>query len=185
MIHRVIMPDEEYPKEYAILVTNNQSVFIRQPKTRSSFALRGEMKWGTALVTDVVPRTLQDYEKTNLGMLAREPSNLAVPHESVISLAVNADKPILRRRDFLVKWTMQRQKEIFQVYNFDMSYHDIVGQAVQIRFYAVPLGAYFKPRRQTKTRETILREYAQGIFENFRRVLPDRILTGSARLTEA
>ena len=118
-------------------------------------------------------------------MLAREPSNLAVPHESVVSLAVNADKSILRKRDFLVKWTMQRQREIFQVYNFVMSYHNIAGQAARIQFYAVPLGAYFKPKRQTKTRETILREYAQEIFEEFRRALPDRTIAGSARLIDA
>jgi len=60
LIHRVIVPNKEYPKEYAILVTDRRSIFIRQKKTRSSFVLRGEMRYGTALVTDVIPKTLED-----------------------------------------------------------------------------------------------------------------------------
>jgi len=51
LVHRVIMPDKDYPKEYAILVTDRRSIFIRQEKTRSSFVLRGEMRYGTAMVT--------------------------------------------------------------------------------------------------------------------------------------
>jgi hypothetical protein len=43
LVHRFIVPDEGYPKEYAILVTDRRSIFIRQEKTRSSFVLRGEM----------------------------------------------------------------------------------------------------------------------------------------------
>ena len=60
LIHRVIVPNKEYPKECAILVTDRRSIFIRQKKTRSSFVLRGEMRYGTALVTDVIPKTLED-----------------------------------------------------------------------------------------------------------------------------
>jgi len=44
LVHRVIMPDKDYPKEYAILVTDRRSIFIHHNKTRSSFVLRGEMR---------------------------------------------------------------------------------------------------------------------------------------------
>ncbi len=64
LIHRVIVSDEEYPKEYAILVTESRSVFIRQKKTRGNFWLRREMRYGTALITDVVPKSLEDYAQT-------------------------------------------------------------------------------------------------------------------------
>jgi hypothetical protein len=121
LVHRVLVPDVEYPKEYAILVTDRRSIFIRQPKTRSDFWLRGEMRWGTALVTDVSPKTLKDYEKISSEELAKEPSNFVIPHESVISFDKCADKPTFRRSEFWVKWTMERQKEIFQVYNFEMT----------------------------------------------------------------
>ncbi len=66
LVHRVIVPDKEYPKEYAILVTDRRSVFIRQRKTRRSFVLRYEMRIGTALVTDVTPKTLEDYAQNSL-----------------------------------------------------------------------------------------------------------------------
>src|SRR5436305_15156402 len=83
LVHRVIVPDKDYPKEYAILVTDRRSIFIRQKKTRSSFVLRGEMRYGTALVTDVQPKTLEDYEHTSLVFLAADASNIAVPHDAV------------------------------------------------------------------------------------------------------
>lgn len=177
MIHRVIVPDIDYPKEYTILVTDRRSIFIRQPKTRSNFWLQGEMKWGTALVTDVVPKTMQDYEKTSLESLSNEALNFTVPHRSAVSLMVKGDKPAFRARELFVRWTMKRQKQIFQVYNFEMTYRKGPEETGRIQFYAVPLGAYFKPRRQTQTRDNILRDYAEDVLEVYRGVLPANIIT--------
>ena len=173
LVHRVLFPDADYPKEYAILVTDQCSIFIRQAKTRSSFWLRGEIRWGTALVTDVTPKTLQDYENANLENLSSEPSNFTIPHRSMVSLVVKGDKPTFRAHEFFVKWTMQRQKEIFHVYNFEITSRNGSSETDRIKFYAVPLGFYFKPKRQTQTRETILREYAEDIVEIYRAILPD------------
>jgi len=69
LIHRVIVPDVECPKEYAILVTDRRSIFIRLEKTRRSLVLRGEMRYGTALVTDVMPKSLEDYEQSSLEII--------------------------------------------------------------------------------------------------------------------
>jgi len=41
-----------------------------------------------------------------------------------------------------------------------------------MKFYLVPLGAYFKPRRQTRSREIILREYALEALKAFRNAIP-------------
>lgn len=177
LIHRVLVPDEDYPKEHAILVTDRRSIFIRQPKTRSDLWLRGEMRWGTALVTDVAAKTLQDYDNADLEQLSNDPMNIAVPHSSVESFVMNGDRPTFRAREFWVRWTMQRQKEVFQVYNFEMTHHKTPGPTSRVQFYAVPLGVYVKPRRQTQTRETILREYAQDILDTYRKLLPERIIT--------
>ncbi len=177
LIHRVIVPDKDYPKEYAILVTDRRSIFIRLKKTRSSFVLRQEMRIGTALVTDAVPQTLEDYAQTNLQTFASDSQNMTVPHEGVTSLAMRADELVYRKRDFFVWMVMKRQKEIFQVYNFDMNYWENSGYEKGIRFYAVPLGVYFKPRRQTQTRERILRDYAMDTLEIFRRVFPARVIS--------
>src|SRR5207245_5343704 len=99
LIHRVIVPDKDYPKEYAIRLTDRQSIFILQRKARSSFVLRGEMRYGTALVTDVQPKTLRDYENTSLDSLAVEASNIAVPHDAVISLLMTKGEPNFRLQD--------------------------------------------------------------------------------------
>ncbi len=144
LIHRVIVPDEEYPKEYAILLTDRSSIFVRQNSTRGNFWLRREMSYGTALVTDVLPKTLEDYEQTSLD-------------------------------DYFVRLTMRMQKEVFQVYDFELVYRQSPNSETMIKFYMVPLGAYFKPRRETQTRETILREYATDALEIFQKVLPAKI----------
>ena len=92
-------------------------------------------------------------------------------------MTMRADKAEFRRRDFFVKWTMQRQKEIYQVYNFELVWGGT--SASRIQFYAVPLGAWFKPRRLTQTREAILKDYAQEILEDYGNVLPAEKISGS------
>jgi hypothetical protein len=176
LIHRVLIADNEYPREYAILVTDKRSIFIRQPKTRNGWTLRQEMRFGTALVTDVEPRALEDYEDTSLEILAAASENLVIPHEMVVSLEMGANKADRRRRDFFVWWVMKRQKEIFQVFSFDLEYrtdHD----TATLKFYAVPLGVYFKPRRMSQTRETILRGYAAEILDTYRTVIPASVVS--------
>jgi len=172
LVHRVIVPDKEYPKEYAILVTDRRSVFIRQRKTRRSFVLRYEMRIGTALVTDVTPKTLEDYAQTSLESLIADDANLTVPHDAVISIAMRTEEHERRRRHFFLWLVMRRQGEVFQVYDFEMKYRLGPHQDATVKFYMVPLGAYFKPRRQTQSRETILREYAADALEIFQKVLP-------------
>ncbi|TMI06589.1 hypothetical protein E6H34_10470 [Candidatus Bathyarchaeota archaeon] len=181
LIHRVIVPEEEYPKEYAVLVTDHRSVFIRQEKTRDNFWLRREMSYGTALIVDVVPKTLEDYEQISLESLTADTANIIVPHEGVISLALKKELQKPRAYDFFVRLTMRMQKEEFQVYDFEMNYRQSPNSETMIKFYMVPLGAYFKPRRQTQTRETILREYANEALEIFQKVLPTK--TSSSQLT--
>jgi len=177
LVHRVIVPDKDYPKEYALLVTDRRSIFIRQEKTRSSFVLRGEMRYGTAMVTDVQPKTLEDYEHTSLVSLAADASNIAVPHDAVVSLVMTKGEPNFRLRDLFIWLTMRRQGHKFHVYDFEMNYRDNANLETRVRFYMVPLGVYFKPRRQTQTRETILREYAMDALQIFQRVLPNRIIS--------
>jgi len=177
LVHRVIVPDMGYPKEYAILLTDHRSIFIHQKKTRSSFVLRGEMRYGTALVTDVEPKTLEDYNQTSLEWLAADASNIAIPHDAVISLVMTKGEPKFRLRDFFVWLTMRRQGHKFHVYDFQMNYRNGANQETKIRFYMVPLGVYFKPRRQTQTRETILSEYAMDALQIFQKVLPNRIIS--------
>jgi hypothetical protein len=176
LIHRVIVPDTDYPKEYVVLVTDRRSILIRQKKTRSSFVLRGEMRYGTALVTDVQPKTLGDYEGTDIGSPIADASTIAIPHDSVTSLVMTKGEPKFRLQDFFVWLTMRRQGHKFHVYDFEMNYMDSANQETKLRFYAVPLGEYFKPRRQTQTRETILRDYAMDALQIFREVLPAGII---------
>ncbi len=185
LVHRVLVPDDETPKEYAVLVTDKRSIFIRQQKTRSAFVLRREMSYGTALVTDTVPKTLDDYKETSLEHLAADQSNLTIPHDNVISLEMKKERSRPQRLNLVVRLAMKMQKEEFQVYNFEMKYLDTSSQEVILKFYTVPLGAYFKPRRQVQNRDTILREYAIETLEILQKVLPGKTRVGPEVLPQA
>jgi hypothetical protein len=87
------------------------------------------------------------------------------------------EKSAFRKRDFFVWLTMRRQGEIFQVYYFEMSYWNDTDNRAGLRFYLVPIGAWFKPKRQTQDRETILREYAEDSFKIYQNLLrPEALL---------
>jgi len=181
LIHRVIVPEDAIPKEYAILVTEQRSIFIHQPKTRSGFVLRREMRYGTALITDVVPKTLEDYEQQPLESLSNDASNLSIPHAQVMSIEMKREGSTPGVLDFFVRLTMKRQGGEFQVYNFEVKYRDTTDVENMIKFYMVPLGACFKPRRQSQTRDAILAEYAEDALEIFRRVLPNKTVQPERR----
>src|SRR5438128_12279600 len=134
------------------------------------------MRYGTALVTDVEPRTLEDYEQTSLESLAADTLNIAIPHDAVISLFMTKGEPKFRLRDFFVWLTMRRQGHKFNVYDFEMNYRDSGNQETKLRFYMVPLGVYFKPRSETQTREAILRDSAVDALQIFREVLPTTVM---------
>jgi hypothetical protein len=176
LIHRVIVADKGYPKEYAILVTDRRSIFVRQMSKRGNFWLNREIRYGTALITDVVPKSLEDYDQSSLDSLTSDTANITISHDAVISLALKKEEPKPRRFDLFVRLTMRMQKEVFQVYDFEMNYRQSSNPDTMIKFYMVPLGAYVKPRRQTQTRETILREYATDALETFRKVLQAKIM---------
>ena len=135
-------------------------------------------------MTDVISKTLEDYEQTSLESLTADEVNLNVPHEKVVSLVMRKEEQKFHLRDLFIWLTMRRQGSVFQVYDFEMKYLQNPNREAGIRFYAVPLGAYFKPRRQTKTRETILREYAMDVLETFQKVLPGGIFSSSLRAAQ-
>ena len=135
------------------------------------------MKFGTALITDVEPRTLGDYDQTSLGALSVDRMNIVVPHRNITSFSMKADKLKFRLLDFWQLLTMRMQKEVFQVFNFEMKLGSGSTRGGGVVFYAVPLGAYFKPKRAIQTRDAILRQYANEILEIYRNVLPSVVIT--------
>jgi len=86
------------------------------------------------------------------------------------------EEPAFRKRDFFVWLTMRRQGEIYQVYFFEMAYRNGTSDEAH-RFFLVPLGAWFKPKRQTQDRETILREYAEDSFKIYQNLLRPEVLS--------
>jgi len=107
--------------------------------------------------------------------LAADRLNYIVPHDAVISSEMKKEKSKPRRYNFVVRLTMKMQKEEFQVYNFEMKYQDNSNSEKILKFYMVPLGAYFKPKRQTQNRDSILREYADDAEKIFQGVLVGKV----------
>jgi hypothetical protein len=91
-------------------VTVGRSIFIRLERTRRRFVLRGEMRYGTALVRDVTPKFLVDYEHSSLESLTADSANLEIPHEALVSLTMGTVEPEFRLRDLFSWLTMRKQR---------------------------------------------------------------------------
>ena len=147
--------------------------------------LRGEMNYGTALVTDVTPKTLQDYEDTSLESLEADPANITIPHQRVKSLVLRKAEPKVSFWNFPVRLTMKRQGHEVRVYNFEMNYRDDANRENSLRFHMVPLGMYFKPRRIIRDRAAILQDYAMEALRIFESVLPLHVIVNSSQPDQA
>ena len=154
LVHRVLAARRGL-REYAILVTDKRSVFIQLPQSRNSFMLRTEIVSGSSGRTTVQPRKLEDYSKWAIGSLESEPQNFSILHASVTKLTVGIGG-------------------FFPVYHFNLAYRSDE-RAEDTVFYAVPLETY-EPADGRRSREIVLREYAEGIFGLYRRVLPASII---------
>jgi hypothetical protein len=154
-VHRVIA-EHEGLTEYAILLTDRQSIFIEQPPTRGRWMLRMETWFGSAVITDSQPRTSEDYANANLDSLRDDENNLAIPHERVIGLNVSVGN-------------------MYPVYRIRLRYKKHSENAL-LEFYPVPLGIYMRERRLGQSREAILRQYAGEIVSLYGRVLSPKVI---------
>jgi len=154
-MHRVMAADGWSPQEFALLVTTQKLILIRQKKTRSALVLRGEIRWGSEVGSPVVPKTLADYEGVSTEALVADPVNVTIANDSVTEVR------------------LVRGAHRYHVHHIDLSYRaDSSHQKHSMTLYLVPLGAYLKPRRTTQSREDILREYAVNSVKTLQDVLP-------------
>jgi hypothetical protein len=157
-VHRVIAR-RSGSKEYAILMTSKRSIFILQPQSRSGWMLRMETWFGSAVITDVRPKALEDYDGTDTDALAAKPDSLAIPHEKVTRLGVSVGR-------------------MYPVYRMELDYMELGGKCA-LSFFPVPLGVYMRGRRLDRSREVILRQYAGEVLSLYRHVLPSNIIDGA------
>jgi hypothetical protein len=153
-VHRVIA-NRSGLKEYAILITDKRSIFIRLSQSRSGWMLRIETWFGSAVITDVQPKTLEDYAGTETDSLATDSGNFTIPHEKITELSVSVGR-------------------MYPVYRLDLHYMDSA-RKVAFPFYPVPLGVYMLDRRLTQAREVILRQYVGEVLSSYRRVLSSSV----------
>jgi hypothetical protein len=156
-VHRVIAKHSGL-KEYAILITDRRSIFILLPQSRSGWMLKMETWFGSAVITDVRPKALENYAATDIDSLAANPGNIAIPHERVVTLAVSVGR-------------------MYPVYRVELDYTDS-DKKFALPLYAVPLGVYMRDRRLDQAREAILRQYAAELLSLYKQVLPSSIITG-------
>lgn len=152
LIHRVMVPDSDYPKEYAILVTDKHLVLIRQKKVRRTFALRGEMRWGSEISSPVVAKTLKDYEGQSVESLSSDPNNISINNDSIAEMSLAPGE------------------HRYRVHHVNLTFNSVSEKPLTL--YLVPLGTYTKPLRAKQSREEIMRNYAVESFKVLQSVLP-------------
>jgi len=154
LIHRVIIPDVDYPKEHAVLVTDKRLLFIRQEKVRKTLALRGEMRWGSEIASPVVAKSLSDYEDQTIESLSSAAGNFTIATSSISELI------------------LLKGKHKYHVHQIELKYRTDSNRKKSVVLYMVPLGTYVKPMRATQSREAVLRDYAVASFKILEGVLP-------------
>lgn len=141
--------------EYAVLITEKRSLFIKQARSAGGFALRAEILSGSPPKSVTQPKTLEDYAGAAIGSLESDVENVSVLHDSVTKLIVSVGG-------------------LFPVYHFDLEYSSDEGKGSLV-FYAVPLSTYGGDGDR-HPREVTLREYARGILALYEQVLPGDVI---------
>ena len=71
------------------------------------------MNWGTALITDVIPKTLGDFDNASLESQEENRENIIIRHDSVRALSVATGEPKF--------FWLNLSKKPVPVYNFTMT----------------------------------------------------------------
>lgn len=120
--------------------------------------LRMETWFGSAVITDTIPKRLEDYE--DLDSLVASSKNISILHEQVLRLSVNVG-------------------HAYPVFRFDLQYK-IKEDPGLLSFYLIPLGIYMRDRRLEKARTQILREYAEEALALYQIVVPSSIVDAAS-----
>jgi hypothetical protein len=89
LIPKVVVSGGMGPKEYAVLLTDQKSLFVLEKKTKAGlgYAIGGIV--GAAIANTLAsPGKTFDYENVSLDQLAAEKDNIVVPHSRVERIRV-------------------------------------------------------------------------------------------------
>ena len=154
LIPRVIMKGAMGPKEYALLLTDRQLIFVLEHTSKA--AIVGAR--GDALLSD---RKAVDYEGEDPEKLASDSSNVVVPHSSIQSIGIEKG---------FSSYTMST------MYTLLVDYTDPDGKSRKVKAFLQPSEALVKTKKQDgMNRKAATEDYAKTSKSALEKSLPPRL----------
>ncbi len=155
LIPRIILQRPQGPKNYAVLVTDRRSIFIREVTRKSrSGAVSGESV-GRLVSSADASREFFDYEQSDPDLLATDPKNFVILHEWLERIVV-------------------KKNMIGSLYRFNIEYLTEDGKGKRVKGSLVPPSEPSSQEQDKMARKLAFHDYARKVQEVYRNALPAR-----------
>ena len=154
LIPRIIVPGGLGPKEYAVLITDKRSIFILEVSSKAGVAgvLGGAI--GAAVAQAATTKRTFDYEQSDPDVLATDPKNFVVPHESLERIEL-------------------KKAMLGPVYRLNLEYRVQDGKGKRVKSQLVPPSQLIRQKKQEGVgRGVLYLDYAKKVQELYQRALP-------------
>ena len=152
LIPRIVIRGRMGPNEYALLVTDKQSILVLEKGSKSGIAraLGGTV---AAVIADAAAtRKTFDYEKESVEDLVRNPKNMAIPHDALEVMKI-------------------KKALLGPVHRMEVKYQAGTKRK-KVKAFLLPPGEHTKQRkREGAGRGEIHYDYAKKVQDVYRQVL--------------
>ena len=154
LIPRITVQGSLGPKEYAVLVTDKRSIFVLESSSKAGIAGAIGGAIGAAVAQAATSRRTFDYEHSEPDVLATDPKNLVVPHQSLEKIEV-------------------KKGMIGPIYRFKIEYRSQEGKGKKVKGQLVPPPELWRQRKKEGVPGKVVHhDYANKIQEVYQRALP-------------
>ncbi len=153
LIPRIILQKPRVPSNYAVLITDRRSIFIREVTRKSGIGVvSGEAVGGLVSPADTSEEIL-GYEQSDPDLLATDPKNFVILHEWLERIVV-------------------KKNMIGSLYRFNIEYLTQDGKGKRVEASLVPPSEPSSKEQDKMTRKAAFHDYARKVQEVYRNALP-------------
>jgi hypothetical protein len=161
-VPRITVQGSLGPKDYAVMVTDKRSIFVLESSSKAGIAgaLGGAI--GAAVAYAATSRRTFDYEHSDPDVLATDPKNFVIPHQSL--------------EKFEIKKGM-----IGSIYSFKIEYTTLEGKGKKVKGQLIPPSELSKQKKQEGVAGgAVSRDYVGKVKELYQRALPATAIAAMA-----
>ncbi len=153
LIPKIVVPGRLGPREFAVLVTDKRSIFALESSSKAGVgAAFGVI--GAVVAAAATSRRTFDYEQIDPDLLATDPKNFVISHDSLERLEL-------------------KKGLLGPIFRFNIEYRTAEGKGKKVKGQLVPPSALWKQKKQEGLgRKAIHYDYAKKVQDLYQRALP-------------